>query len=361
MRKSGRRPRVLLVDDEPAILTLLCDFLDAEGFDVITSRDGVGALSAITEEPVDCVVLDIMMPGLSGFDVCRRLRATTDVPVLFLTARDDAGDKLRGFRLGADDYVVKATATPDEQAALEDERRMFIGAIAHDLHTPLFVLRGYLQGLENGIATTPQKTASYIAECRNKVDALGRLIADLFAYTKIEYLDQSLQQEPLDPPMLLVRTVAGLQPLAAEKGIVLSAAGPEAPYPIVGDRHLLTRAVENLVDNALRHTPQGGEIRVNWENVSRQFVFRVADTGPGIAAADLPHLFMPLYRGEASRNRQTGGAGLGLAIARRALQIHGGDLTAANRAAGGAVFTATLPFDRHAPESTGPTPAATDR
>jgi signal transduction histidine kinase len=111
----------------------------------------------------------------------------------------------------------------------------------------------------------------------------------------------------------------------------------------VGDRRLLTRAVENLLDNALRHTPAGGEIRVTWEWEGAAHCFKVEDTGPGIAAQDLPHLFTPLYCGEASRNRQTGVAGLGLAIALRILQAHGGDLSAANRPEGGAVFTGTLP------------------
>jgi DNA-binding response OmpR family regulator len=105
------------VDDEPAIVTLLCDFLEAEGFDVLTAPDGAAALAVLVREPVDCVVLDIMMPGPSGFDVCRQVRATADVPILFLTAREDASDKIRGFRLGADDYVVKATATPEEVVA----------------------------------------------------------------------------------------------------------------------------------------------------------------------------------------------------------------------------------------------------
>jgi DNA-binding response OmpR family regulator len=113
----AQRPRVLVVDDEPAIVTLLCDFLDAEGFDVLTARDGAAALAVLAREPVDCVVLDVMMPGPSGFDVCRQVRATVDVPILFLTAREDASDKIRGFRLGADDYVVKATATPEEVVA----------------------------------------------------------------------------------------------------------------------------------------------------------------------------------------------------------------------------------------------------
>ena len=113
----AQRPRVLVVDDEPAIVTLLCDFLDAEGFDVLTAQDGAAALAVLARGAVDCVVLDIMMPGPSGFDVCRQIRATAEMPILFLTAREDASDKIRGFRLGADDYVVKATATPEEVVA----------------------------------------------------------------------------------------------------------------------------------------------------------------------------------------------------------------------------------------------------
>jgi DNA-binding response OmpR family regulator len=113
----AQRPRVLVVDDEPAVVTLMGDFLDAEGFEVLTAHEGVEALNVLAREPVDCVVLDIMMPGPSGFDVCRQVRATADVPILFLTAREEASDKIRGFHLGADDYVVKATATPEEVVA----------------------------------------------------------------------------------------------------------------------------------------------------------------------------------------------------------------------------------------------------
>ncbi len=230
------------------------------------------------------------------------------------------------------------------QDALEGERRMFVGAIAHDLRTPLFMLRGYLQGLERGVATTPERVAHYVEMCRIQADALERLIADLFAYTRLEYLDQAPAREPLDLGALLRQTVESAQPLADAKGISLDCDAAPAPLPLTGDSHLLARAVENLLDNAVRHTPAGGRITVRWSKRGNDtLTFSVEDSGPGIAANDLPHLFTPLYRGEASRNRQTGGAGLGLAIARRILRAHGGDLTAANRPSGGAVFTAVLP------------------
>ena len=243
------------------------------------------------------------------------------------------------------------------QDALEEERRFFVGAIAHDLRTPLFMLRGHLKGLERGVATTPEKIAHYVAVSQSKADALERLIADLFAYTRLEHLEQTPERAPLDLGELLRQAVEDAQPLAAAKSITLALDAPSEPCALLGDRHLLARAIANLTDNALRHTPEGGAMRVRWRQAGGSVIFAVEDSGPGIAAEDLPHLFTPLYRGEASRNRQTGGIGLGLAIARRIVRAHGGDLVAANRAEGGAVFTGTLPAKRR---QTSPLHAGTD-
>jgi signal transduction histidine kinase len=229
------------------------------------------------------------------------------------------------------------------QVELEDQRRLFIGALVHDLRTPLFTLRAHLRGLQDGLATTPAKATHYVAVCCEKADALERLVADLFAYTRVELLEETLQSAPLELGALLVHAVAVLQPRAAAKGVSLATAGPAAPCPLLGDSALLARVLENLLENALRHTPAGGQVAVGWRREAARLVLTVEDTGSGIAPADLPHLFTPLYRGEASRNRATGGAGLGLAIARGILRVHGGDLTAANRPAGGAILTGTLP------------------
>src|SRR5581483_754410 len=114
-----RKPTVLVVDDEEGIVELMRDFLEVDGFAVRAARDGAEALAVLSRERVDCLLLDVMMPGASGFEVCRRLREapeTAGVPILFLSARDGDSDKIRGLRLGADDYVVKS-ATPDEVVA----------------------------------------------------------------------------------------------------------------------------------------------------------------------------------------------------------------------------------------------------
>ncbi|HUG15354.1 MAG TPA: HAMP domain-containing sensor histidine kinase [Thermomicrobiales bacterium] len=230
-----------------------------------------------------------------------------------------------------------------QQTRLEQERRMFISAIAHDLRTPLFSLRGYLEGLDTGIADTPEAKARYVAVAREKAAALERLVADLFDYTRLEYLDQAPERETTDLAVLLRDLVDSLQPMAEASHVALAMQGAPGPCLIDADRRLLTRAIENLLDNALRYTPSGGHVRVTCHAGPSGASFSVADSGPGIRAEDLPNLFTPLYRGETSRNRQTGGAGLGLTIARRILQAHGGELTAANGAEGGAVFTGSLP------------------
>ena len=107
---------VLLVEDEPEIVGLLTDFLAVEGFDVVAAADAGHAIATLDGHVVDCVVLDVMLPGASGFDLCRRVRERSDVPLLFLSARGEDEDKLRGLALGADDYIVKS-ATPAEVVA----------------------------------------------------------------------------------------------------------------------------------------------------------------------------------------------------------------------------------------------------
>jgi signal transduction histidine kinase len=156
-------------------------------------------------------------------------------------------------------------------------------------------------------------------------------------------LHQPPERHALDLSVLLQQAVRDRQLESEAQRVVLRSTPSARPCTVAADRYLLTRAVGNLLDNALRYTPDGGTIDVRCGEDEGVVWFSVADSGPGIAAGDLPHLFEPLYRGDASRSRNTGGAGLGLTIAHRILMAHGGTLTAANGAAGGALFTGTIP------------------
>ncbi|HET8930403.1 MAG TPA: HAMP domain-containing sensor histidine kinase [Acidimicrobiales bacterium] len=239
----------------------------------------------------------------------------------------------------------------EHQAQLEQERRLFIAAIAHDLRTPLFSLRGSLDGLERGIADTPEKRAQYLAIASQKAHTLDALVDDLFDYTRLEYLDQSPDRQPLDLAELLHDLVDGLRSQAETQGVALELWPHDPRCATNADRDQINRAATNLLDNAMRHTPAGGRVDVACGTDASGVWFTVTDTGPGIEPSDLPHVFQPLYRGDRSRSAATGGAGLGLAIAQRIVVAHDGTLRAGSVPEGGAVFTATLP-------ARDPTPAA---
>jgi signal transduction histidine kinase len=242
-----------------------------------------------------------------------------------------------------DRTAASLRAALERQADVDQQRRLFVSAIAHDLRTPLFTLRAHLDGLADGLATTPEKTSRYVATCRAKTRELDRLVADLFSYARVELLDQAPRRDPLDLGALLRAAADDVRLRAADRDIAVTLTGPDQATPLTGDEHLLTRAIGNVLDNALRHTPPHGHVDLRWQRERDQLRVEITNTGAGIAPDDLPHLFTPLYRGETSRNRATGGAGLGLAVARRILRAHHGDLTAANTPDGHARLTATLP------------------
>jgi signal transduction histidine kinase len=225
----------------------------------------------------------------------------------------------------------------ERDARADEERRFLITAIAHDLRTPLFLLRGYLERL-----TRHSGSAGDLPRAQDKARRLDRMIDDLFAFSRIEYRGPELSRNEVDLGRLLEHATAEFGDRIEEKRIALSATGPPRTS-VLGDEHALGRVASNLLDNALRHTPAGGTIEVSWSRDNGLASFAVRDSGDGIAADDLPHLFEPLYRGDRSRRSSTGGSGLGLAIAKRLVEAHRGTLSARTREEGGAEFVVTIP------------------
>ncbi|MNJ44350.1 Sensor histidine kinase YycG [compost metagenome] len=230
-----------------------------------------------------------------------------------------------------------------KQLEMEEERRFVIAAVAHDLRTPLFALRGYLDGMEQGIADSPDKLAKYLAACKEKSAQLDRLVEDLFTFTKVEYLETELNRSTIDFELILQKAVDSLKPLARQKDITVIMIHSGADCSVIGDAHLLERAMNNIIDNAVRHTPNHGEILVQCEKDEHKVILTIQDTGSGFASDELGHVFEPLYRGEVSRNRSTGGAGLGLSISQRIIRQHGGELTAGNHTDQGALLSGWIP------------------
>lgn len=230
-----------------------------------------------------------------------------------------------------------------KQVELEEERRFIIAAVAHDLRTPLFALRGYLDGLEKGIADSPDKQAKYLAVCKEKSAQLARLVEDLFTFTKTEYLEMELKKNTVNLPILLKKSIDSLNPLAKQNNISIITNFFGGDCMITGDPYLLERAIDNLLDNAVRHTPHAGKIFMQCYKEGNRVVFTVQDMGEGFSSEEIHRVFDPLYRGEASRNRSTGGVGLGLTISRRIVRQHGGDLVVDNHSEGGALIKGWIP------------------
>jgi signal transduction histidine kinase len=237
--------------------------------------------------------------------------------------------------LGAMDESLHAAVERDLRR--EEERRFLVSSIAHDLRTPLFLLRGHLEALERGVGDSRSNLRR--AEAAGRL--LDRLIGDLFAFSTLEYRGARPARERVDLADLFRQAAGGFTARATEKDVALTAEGPEVTTH--ADEQFLSRVVSNLLDNAVRHVPAGGDVELRWAHGNGSLGFTVWNSGDPIPAKDLPRLFEPMFRGDASRNSETGGAGLGLAIARHLIEAHGGTLVAENPPRGGARFAATLP------------------
>lgn len=207
----------------------------------------------------------------------------------------------------------------EREESIEQDRLFLISAVAHDLRTPLFALRGYLEAHRLGLP----RSDGHIARVEEKARHLERLIGDLFLFTRLERAEIRPQFDLLDLGGLCRSAADAVEPLASSKGIAVTTSGVE-DVVVRGDGHLLDRVAGNLLENAVRHSSSGGTIAIQWKREGADARVTVADEGPGIPDDLLPHLFEPLQRADDSRRSTTGGAGLGLAIARRLVHAHRG-------------------------------------
>ena len=270
------------------------------------------------------------LAGLAA-DAERIAGGELDVDPLPTRAREVAqvGEALRGMAGGLRDALTTS-------AAAERERRFMVTAIAHDLRTPLFTLRGSLEAIERGVGD-----GNYLDRAQDKAAHLDRLVSDLFTFSRLEYASEAMAEGEVDVADVLRRAAETVEPLAAARGCALEVRAATGRLVVRGDAEALLRVITNLLDNATRH----GRTRVTLAAQRQNGAVRVdvADDGPGFPPADLPRVFDPLFRSDRARAGSTGGTGLGLAIARRLARAHGGDVEAANDRGGGARATLTLP------------------
>jgi two-component system OmpR family sensor kinase len=231
-----------------------------------------------------------------------------------------------------------------ELKASDTHRREFLANVAHDLRTPLTSLQGYIETLQMKEATlTPEEKRNYLAIAAKRSDQLGKLIADLFELAKLDAPAVQVRFEPFSLPELIQDILQKFQLTAEQKKVHLRM-DAEEPLPLAfADIGLCERVFENLIDNALRYTPEDGSILVSAVSEKGRIAVRVSDTGSGILPEDIPHLFERLDRRERPKQDSGTGAGLGLAIVRRILELHGSTIEVKSAVHAGTTFSFTLP------------------
>lgn len=220
------------------------------------------------------------------------------------------------------------------------ERREMLAIIAHELRTPLSVLRGRLEGMLDGIYTADEQ---HIAGALEETYLLERLVEDLRLLTLAEARQLPFDRRPVAVNDLARRVTDLFCAEAEEKRIRLDVRTPPDTVTLQADGQRLEQAVGNLLSNALRYVEEGGRVELVVESIENRVEIRVSDNGPGVAEADLPHLFERFWRAESARARASGGSGLGLAIARELVTAQGGTISARNLAAGGLEIRITFP------------------
>lgn len=372
---------ILVVDDTPDNLALMSGLL-ADEYRVKVASSGEKALRiAASDAPPDLILLDIMMPGLDGYAVCRALKrepSTANIPVIFLTAKSDLEAETRGFELGAVDYITKPISPPIVMArvrnhltlkALADtlrERNLqleaasrikseFLANMSHELRTPLNAIIGFSEVLRDGLAGELEpRQREYANEIFTSGGHLLALINDLLDLSKVEAGRMTLDLEPLNVAQLIHAGLQVVKGTAMAHRQRLSADVADNLDGVWLDGRKVKQILYNLLANAVKFTPDGGDVHVVVRRVIRAAApdgpeapfleILVNDSGIGVSMADQGRIFEPFTQIDGTLARRYQGTGLGLAMVRRLVELHGGTVALRSTPGEGSTFTVRLPW-----------------
>ena len=371
-RESTHAGDILIVDDAPANLSLLESVLTERGYRVRPAPSGAIALKAADAEPPDLILLDIGMPQMDGFEVCRRLKESErlrGVPVIFLSALSDTVDKVKAFSMGGVDYVTKPFQIEELEARiethlslrrhqlqleesyarlqyLEQMRQQRFQMIVHDLTSPIAAVHFnamYVQAR----AGLQGKEAAAIDAVLSSCGQLNRMTLDMLDVATSDAASLKPRLERFDLRGLFDEVLAGAREAARSAGLSLTVDVADDVPAAVADRELIRRIVGNLLDNAFKYAPNGGPIRIEAARAgASEYSIRLRDLGPGIPPADRERIFAPYVRLERdARKHVRTSRGLGLAFCRLAVDAHGGRIWVEDNTPQGSTFVIQLPID----------------
>lgn len=363
------KPVILIVDDNPGNLQLLGSLLSLNHFDVVAAIDGVQALEFVEKTTPDIILLDMIMPNLSGLDVCKRLKSNpslSEIPVIFITALNEVEDKINAFAAGGADFITKPIVEEEVIARirvhLENSRLLkqlketneylkdinalkdkFLGIAAHDIRSPLAGISGLLETIiEGGIGEINPQQREMLTLAFNSSKQVFNIVGDLLDISVIESGNLSLNYEPASLTQIVEERVRFHQYSIKKKNIAIQTHLKETP-PILIDKGRIEQVLDNLLSNAAKFSPENSEIHVSVTLTEKTIEFGVQDKGPGLSQHDQEKLFGIFRKLSAKPTSGEKSSGLGLAICKKIIDAHKGTIQVTSSPGDGATFTVSLP------------------
>jgi two-component system sensor histidine kinase/response regulator len=364
--------KILIVDDTPANIDILDLFLEKEGYKISIAQSGETALKLARRISPDLILLDIMMPGIDGFETCRRLKSeenTCDIPIIFITARNEPADIVKGFSVGGVDYITKPFSQEEVCARihlhlklkilmtemdaknkklvqLNDLKNKFLGMASHDLRNPISTIQGFSKiMLDHGDTLTEEDKKEFLLSIHKVSNDMLNLLGDLLNISTIESGRLDLHLEAGSLKLLVEERVRMYQVMAERKNIATHLdIGKIADFSF--DANRISQVIDNLLSNAIKFSPAGKEIFIGLGQENGQAKFSVRDQGPGISPDDQDKLFKHFQKLKARPTADESSHGLGLAIAKKMVEAHEGKIAVSSPLGSGATFSFTIPLKK---------------
>ncbi len=362
---------ILLVDDEPTNLEVLQAILAPAGYQLIKALNGPEALDVLDSDPPDIILLDLVMPGLDGFEVCRRIKSSAhwqSIPVIVLTGLDEAKSYIQAIDCGVDDFMTKPVndaillarvrsylrkkraeeglrAAKEATEAANQAKSQFLANMSHELRTPLHAIlscAGF--GMRRIDAASPAKLRRYFTQIDQSGRTLLTLLNDLLDLAKLEAGKMTFKLETTHVDRLIIHACEEFESYISERDLQLHLDVPDDLPPMQLDSLKTLQVLRNLLSNAVKFSPDGGTINLNITVDEQAVKVAVHDRGPGIPAAEVERVFDKFVQ-SSKTTTGAGGTGLGLAICREIITAQGGHIWAECPPDGGALVAFTLPLE----------------
>ncbi len=358
---AGRK--VLVVDDDRINIRILNGILRQEGYELCEANSGEQALEVYASSLPDLVLLDVMLPGINGFETSRQLKKRYSdkcAPIIFITAKSQSDDVVEGFNAGGVDYLPKPFQPKevavrirthlqnrllvDQLSKANAAKNRFLGMAAHDLRNPLASIRGLAEFLNDGTVgqLTPDQL-DLVRTIHGASQSMLSLVNELLDVATIESGQLQILPRPGNLASLITKSVYLANIEAAKKRTQIDFTPPATSSQSTFDPEKIKQVVDNLLSNAVKYSPPGSTVTVEFAQSPGQLAFSVKDQGPGIPDNERDRLFKDFSRLSAKPTGGEKSTGLGLAICRKIIDAHGGDISAKNLPGLGCEFRVTLP------------------